>query len=291
MTIYQTAKEGLIIAKKFGVKHAFARFKDYLMIKNHNRKSSKLYKKTKQQKSVIKNIMGNKMQLNMDDNGIHMELFLNGLREPAATKHLMEILSRDDVVLEVGANIGYYALIESKLCKKIYAVEPVADNISNLKKNIKLNNYNNIEVYQMAFGENQCEKSIYISQKSNWHSFYKTNNFIKQEKIKMDKIDNFLNNREMPTFIRMDVEGYELAVIKGMEKTLPKIKKMFIEIHSDVMSAKETEELLNILKKENFHPELIIKYDKPGLNKILPNNHIDKIYNGDKGNYEIFFTK
>lgn len=291
MKTCQTIKEGLIITKKFGVKHAFARLKDYVAIKKHNRKTKKLYKKIKQKGVVIKNILGNKMELDMSDNGIHKELFLNGQREPVATKYLMENLSKNDVILEIGANIGYYVLLESKLCKKIYAIEPVAANVSSLKKNIELNNYNNIEVSQMAFGENTCEKDIYISSKSNWHSFYKPDKFIKTEKIKMDKVDNFLTNKEMPTFVRMDVEGYELSVIKGMEKTLPKIKKMFIEIHSDVMSTKETEELLNILRRENFYPELIIKYDKPGLSKILPNNYIDKIYQGDKGNYEIFFVK
>lgn len=279
------------ITKKFGVRYALSRVKDYIKIKHIDRKTLRLYNKTKPQGTIIKTIIGSKMQLNMNDCGIHKDLFLSDIREPAATDYFMKIINKDDIILDIGANIGYYVLIGAKRAKKIYAVEPVPENFQNLNLNLKLNNYSNVETYQIALGDKIGEQEMYLSTKSNWHSFYKPANFIKTIKIKMDTVDNFLKDKITPTFVRMDVEGYETAIIKGMPETLKKIKKMFIEVHSEILSDQETRELLDTIQKAGFSPELIAKYDRPGLSRILSNNHIDKIYQGDEGNYEIFFVK
>ncbi|MBU2541587.1 MAG: FkbM family methyltransferase [Candidatus Omnitrophica bacterium] len=286
-----TIKDAIFILKRFGIRHAFGRFEDLVLIKKEERRKNKLYKKLKPQGRLRKNILGNTMQLDMNDFGIHRDLFLDGIREPQATQHLMQLLGKDDIVLEVGANIGYYVLIESRLCKKIYAVEPITENINNLKINIELNQCRNVAVFQTAFGAERTKKTMYISKKSNWHSFYPKKNIIKKLSVEMDSVDNFLKDKEKPTFLRMDVEGYELNILKGMQETLKNIKRLFIEVHADILALEETQELIEILRKNSFRPELIIKYDRPKFSKILPNDYINKIYDGDKGGYEIFFSK
>ena len=227
----------------------------------------------------------------MNDYGIHRDLFLDGIREPVATKHLMDILTKDDVVLDIGANIGYYVLIEAQLCNKVYAVEPVPSNVIVLKDNIKLNHYNNVEVFSLAFSKATGTEKMYLSPKSNWHSFYPIKDVVGETKINVDTVDNFLKDRENPTIVRMDVEGYELNILYGMKETLKKIDRLFMEIHADIMSLEDTKRLIEILNNESFFPELIIKYDRPGLSRILPDDYIDKIYKGDKGAYEVFFRK
>jgi FkbM family methyltransferase len=282
--------EVFLITKKFGLKHTIKRSIEYIQAIHDTKKKNKIYKKTKPNKEMIKNILNSKMLLSPNDYGIHKELFLDGIREPIATKFIQQILKKEDVVLEIGANLGYYALIEAKKCKKIYAIVPAPKNIISLKKNIKLNNYKNIKVYNMALGDENKMAKMYLSSKCNWHSFYKQSGNEVIE-IKMSTTDNFLEKKEKPNFLRMDVEGYEYNIIKGMKKTLEYINRMFIELHSDIMKEEETQELLDTLKKQNFIPELIIHYDRPGLSKILPNEYLKTIYNGDKGNYEIFFKK
>lgn len=291
MTILTMIGETLKITKKFGVLHSVKRIIYYTLATLDTIKKNKSYKKTKPTKKIIENILGSKMIIDPSDHGIHKELFLDKIREPIATRHIQNILNKEDVVLEIGANIGYYALLESRLCKKIYAIEPVKTNVDTLKENIQLNNYTNIEVFQIAIGEKIGTEKMYISEKANWHNFYKCQDCKTTEEIPMDTINNFLKNKEFPSFVRMDVEGYELKIIRGMSRCLDKIDKMFIELHSDIMKDEETKELINILKKHNFTTNLIIQYDRPGMHRILPNDHIEKIYKGDRGNYEIFFNK
>jgi len=291
MIEFKTIRDGFMIMMKFGVRHAFNRYKDLMMVKEEDKRKTRLYNKLKPQGIIIKNIGGSQMQLDMNDYGIHRDLFLDGIREPSATEHLIKILDKNDIVLEIGANIGYYVLLESRLCKKVYAVEPILKNINNLKTNIGLNQRQNVEVFQMAMSDSKGKKAMYISSRSNLHSFRTINNPIKKIFIDVDTVDNFLKNKESPTFVRMDVEGYELNVLNGMMKTLKKIDRMFIEVHADIMKLEETQKFISILRDERFRPELIIKYDKPGLSRILPNDYINKVYVGDKGVYEIFFKK
>jgi len=287
----KTIKNGILIAKQFGIRHAARRFFDLMAVNKENRRKNKLYDQLKSSGAVVKNVMGNKMQLNMEDYGVHRDLFLDGIREPVATNHLMKKLTKEDVVLEIGANIGYYVLIESKLCKKVYAVEPIAKNYENLLINIKLNDCQNVKVFQMALGDVRGKKKINISAKSNLHSFYPIKNAVKTESIPIDTVDHFLIDKESPTFIRMDVEGYEHNILCGMQKSLPSVKRIFMEIHADIMKLSETRELISLLRERGFKPELIVKYDKPRFSKVLSNSHIDKIYAGDKGVYEVFFRK
>lgn len=287
----KTIKNGIIIAREFGMKHAFRRFKDLILIKMEERRRDRLYRKTKPEGKIIKKILNNKMYLNMDDWGIHRDLFLDGIREPLATHHIMEILTKEDVVLEVGANIGYYALIESDLCRKVYAVEPDPRNAYDLKRTIGLNHRDNIEVFEMALGDTKGEKAMYISPKSNWSSFYPLKGAIKKHHVEMNTVDGFLKDKEFPTIVRMDVEGYEINVLRGMIETLKKTNRIFVEIHSQIMGTEETKELIEILTGAGFKPEKIFKYDRPKLGRILSNDHIDKIYRGDKGVYEVFFVK
>jgi len=289
--IFNLINETFFIIKVFGFKHAFKRIIDFIKIKIEGKRKSNLYNSLKPSGIVTVEIMGNQMKLDMNDYGIHRDLFLDKIREPAATAHISKVLSKDDVVVDLGANIGYYALMESKRCKKVYAIEPVEKNIQFLKTNVELNKCKNIEIFPMAIGDKTTTALMNISSTSNLHSFYPLQNAICKKEIKMDTLDNFLKDKEKPTFVRMDIEGYELKVLHGMTDTLKFVGRLFIEVHADIMSLSETRELIDILSNNDFKPELIIHYDQPKFSKILPNSHLWYIYKGDKGSYEIFFKK
>ncbi|MBN1793453.1 MAG: FkbM family methyltransferase [Candidatus Omnitrophica bacterium] len=284
-------KDGLAIARTFGLRHAFRRFRDLRAIEREERRRNILYTGLKPKGPVIKNILGSKMCLNMNDYGIHRDLFLDEIREPVATRHVMDILTGNDVVLEIGANIGYYALIEARLAKKVYAAEPNPRNFADLKVNIEMNGYDNIELFELAFGDTSGPALMNVAPRSNWHSFYPLSEAVGTVTVSMETVDNFLAGREQPTFARMDVEGYELCVVQGMQRTLRNLERLFIEIHAQIMRLKETRELLDILCAAQFYPEKIVKYDKPGFSRVLPNDYIDEVYRGDKGVYEVFFRR
>ena len=287
----QLVRDGFMIMRRFGMRHALGRARDLIRVKREERRRTALYNRIRPEGTIVREILGNRMTLDMSDRGIHRDLFLDGIREPAATRHLMSVLTPDDVVLDIGANIGYYVLMEAKRCRKVYAVEPVPRNVAVLTENVRLNGYDNVEIYSLAFGRAAGTERMYLSAKSNWHSFHPAPDTVGRIDIPVETVDAFLRDRECPTLVRMDVEGYEINIIDGMAETLPRIGRMFIELHADIMSLDETRLLLDTVRGAGFEPELIVKYDRPGMSRVLPDDYVDTIYEGDKGSYEIFFRK
>ena len=102
------------------------------------------------------NVLGHNMQLSFNDLGISQALMLDKIREVKATNYIQTFLDKGDIVLDIGANIGYYVLLEARVIKNtghIYAIEPIPSNIKMLKRNIELNNYQNVDIYTGAMGE------------------------------------------------------------------------------------------------------------------------------------------
>ncbi|MEM7665731.1 MAG: FkbM family methyltransferase [Pseudomonadota bacterium] len=240
----------------------------------------------------IRTVLGSKMELMPDKEGLDRDLLLDAIREPVATGHIMSILREEDVVLEVGANIGYYALMEASRCRKIYAIEPHPENVERLKRNIDLNGYTNIEVQHAGFGEEDGKLKLYTSELSNWHTA-KENPGSSGEFIEVDchRIDTFATANEDPTFIKMDVEGFELQVLRGATETLKKIRHLFIELHGSLLSEDEIREVLSMIEASGLKPSLVIQYDRPGMSLIRETSFLEQIKQGDRGTFELFFER
>jgi len=251
------------------------------------------------------------MVLNLNDKGIGRDLALDGIREPESVNEIKKILKKGNVVVEIGANIGYYALVESKIVGntgKVYAIEPHPENINSLKKNIKINKYENIEVYSIAIGEVNGVAKMNVSTHSNLHSLFIRNfdHIIKSMKINVITLDNFLKNKRFPNLIRMDLEGYEYNILKGMKKIL-KAKKpliLFIELHPHLLDYKKTLNVLKTLKKYGFETRKIIRRITFTETKVIPKREYDfsglkindlmnnyDLMSGKIGGLEIFFER
>jgi FkbM family methyltransferase len=187
-----------------------------------------------------KEILGSKMVLINADGGVSKQLLKFGIREIGATKETEKILKPDWTVIDIGANLGYYALLEARRCKFVYAIEPVEENIKVFKESIKLNGYKNIKVYQCAIGAENNYEEMTITYKSNCGSLVKKSRnkkLIKEKrKVKVITLNDFCKRTKLTKidFIRMDVEGYEVEIIKGMDKVIklmPKGSMLSIEIH------------------------------------------------------------
>ena len=207
----------------------------------------------------LETIQGSKLYLDLNDKGISTELFIERIREVESTKNLQRILRKGDIVIDIGANIGYYALMEARLVAetgKVYACEPIPKSIELLKKSIEANHYANIEILNIALGDRNGTAEIYLSRNSNWHSMSDLRTFEEMGKmvVEVRTVDKLLEDTDFPNFIRMDVEGYESKVIKGMENTMKnsKLTGLFIEIHPVLLSESELVELLTTLKRNSF---------------------------------------
>jgi tRNA G37 N-methylase Trm5 len=81
---------------------------------------------------------------------------VQGIFEPAETKLVRNILQNVDILVNVGANIGYYCCHALSMGKQVIAFEPIERNLRYLCKNIKNNGWTGAEVYPMALARLRC---------------------------------------------------------------------------------------------------------------------------------------
>lgn len=235
---------------------------------------------------VIRNINGFKMSLDLRQKGIYEDLFFNGKREILLTNVMLNsnLIEKGDVVLDIGANIGYYALIESKLVGasgKVYAIEPVFSNFRNLIKNANMNNCKNIEFFHLAMDNKNGTSTIYVSDHPNWSSMMKNKipgKVICRETVLTTTVDEFLRDKATPNLIHMDVEGYEYNIIKGTKETLKKNVKVLIEFHEFNLTKEQIEEFFETFNQYNYkvYFSIIDINEKPSKIRLYLMDKFDK---------------
>lgn len=242
--------------------------------------------------TVERDILGSRMRLRADQPGLDQDLLLHGVREPVATGHMMRLLGSDDVVLEAGANIGYYALIEARQCRQVYAAEPHPENLERLKAHLSINGVENVEPCHLAFGPSNAPLHLRCSPLSNWHSCLDAETGGDHViEVPGATIDSFVAEREPPTFLRMDIEGFELEALRGATRTLRKVRGLFLELHGPYLTIAQIRDVLDLLQVSGLEPSLIVQYDWPGLARVHPPSRIERIRAGDRCTYELFFER
>ncbi len=149
-------------------------------------------------------------------------------------KRVLELVHKNcdsnAIIFDVGANIGKYSLELSKyfsLNQKIFSFEPSKSSYEELKS--KTNLIDNIRCFNLGMSMVKEEKYLFFDhEKSGLSSLYQRDiqtKLEKKEKIKLTTIDIFCkeNNISKIDFLKLDVEGHEIAVLKGCEKMIESI--------------------------------------------------------------------
>tara|TARA_B110000196_G_C21138218_1_gene662384 strand:- start:855 stop:1817 length:963 start_codon:yes stop_codon:yes gene_type:complete len=177
---------------------------------------------------VIRNIFDYKMYLDVHDKGLSIQLIKYRKREMDHKFLLDRTLSEGSVVLDIGANIGYYALMELNIIGSkghLIAVEPSPWNIDLLKKNLDLNGkQDNVRVVAGAISSSRGTDTFHLASSSNLNTFqnYGTvTQHLTGETIEVNtyRVAEVLTKEELDRgvdLIRMDVEGHEVDVIDGL---------------------------------------------------------------------------
>ncbi len=255
-------KSGLKYIRREGFINFFRRFLIYVVLEWYASAYMRL-KLKKKQGVIVKDVQGSKMYLDIRDKGVSRELALMGIREELFTRALQGALREGDCVLGIGANIGYYSLMEARTVGprgKVYAIEPVPHNMKLLEDSVRLNNYGNIETFQLAIGQTDSMAKMYLSDHPNWSSFYPPRKITGKIDIAISSVDTFLKGKRLPDVIRMDVEGYEYEIIIGMSGLLQSNQplRLFIEFHPDIMGRQRAAAFLSILKGHGFQLKKVI---------------------------------
>ncbi len=192
------------------------------------------------------------MYINLNDSGFSRTLFYRGVHEPLVTRLVRQEVRPGMRVLDIGANMGYYVLLEARAVGEhghIYALEPVPQTFEMLQRNVRLNNLQNVHLFQMALGATNGEATMYVMEKWNWshlsHDRWHSSRLAHMRtqttatvNVPIRTLDRFVEEAglEQVNFLRMDVEGFEVDIVEGGRETLARWArahplKMFMEIH------------------------------------------------------------
>ena len=206
-------------------------------------------------------VFGNKLFLSKK--GLALSISHYGTYEELEAKIMKEKIKVGNIVVDVGANIGLHTLNMAKIVGntgQVFAFEPDPSNFEILRKNVKINNYQNIILEQKACADKYGRTTLYQSDHPGMHRvFPQTKQAKGQVQVELTSLDKYFidsNLADKINFIKIDVEGLEFSVLKGMKNILKnnkKIKILFEFMPKNIMEAGFTPiELLNYLISHNF---------------------------------------
>jgi len=145
--------------------------------------------------------------------------------EMATTKLFRQIIKPGMVVVDIGANIGYFTLLAAELVGssgRVLAFEPESENYSLLQTNIQLNTFSNIRPIEAAVSNESGSTQLFLSAMDNGsHSIYgaAARGVSGSRSVATTTLDTYLEMEGWPNvdLVKIDVEGAETKVLDGMQ--------------------------------------------------------------------------
>lgn len=151
----------------------------------------------------------------------------NGIYELYEINQLKKILLPNDVFIDVGACIGVYSVVASKEVGEqglVIAIEP--NDCSYLKWNIDQNDCKNVLVLNNAAGDEN--KIVYLEKDADNFGNTMVSKKSFQNPIQMLTIDAIVDGKHRISAIKIDVQGYEIEVLRGALQTIKENKRIYL---------------------------------------------------------------
>ena len=172
------------------------------------------------------------------------------------------IAKENDIVFDVGANIGFYTVLQGMRAKRgeVFSFEPNPDAFCRLTKNIKINNLNNVKLFNKALWRKEGRlflKELNVSTTSS-KCFPLPSDGLRE--VQSTTLDNVLEKYGISRIdiMKIDVEGSEVEVIRGGMKALDYTRKIVMECHAESLK----EEVERLLSSKGFKKVREVKRDK-----------------------------
>ena len=203
--------------------------------------------------------------------------FLDHFQQKKIIKLINSKFSKPIVVFDIGAHYGetIKLFLNNLKIQKIYSFEPSPYNYQVLKKNISKYQTNKVEIFNFGLGEKISKKYINQTVESSSSTINKINKDSKYLKrklkilnikdrdtfyhklpIEVSTLDTFIEKKNIQNIdlLKIDTEGYEFNVLKGLSNYSHKIKLIYFEHHYDDMIIKDYKfgDINKLLKDKGF---------------------------------------
>ena len=172
-----------------------------------------------------------------------------------------------NTVLDVGANVGQFAIAAAKLFPhaRIHSFEPQPECVDQLNKKIKM--LGNVSVYPIALGSSDGEVKFYVNSHNHSSSIlpladshrkaFPEARESEEISVKITMLDNVLSKVDIvsPCLLKLDVQGYEVHALRGAAETLKRVNFVILESSFKPMYEGESlfMDVVKIMEEYGFH--------------------------------------
>ena len=178
------------------------------------------------------------------------------------------IVNKGDVCFDIGANIGVYTCVLGLISgagTNIHAFEP-ADHIRRkLHRNLQLNGLAGVSANSFALGAAETESKFFEVKEGTFRggvsSFVRNENIDRmkesnftERRVQVRMLDNYVSEASPPriNFLKIDVEGFELEVLRGGIRTIDRFRPFILMEYDEIRHRKDAAEMLSMFKDLHY---------------------------------------
>lgn len=166
---------------------------------------------------------------------VGLQIAEHGFYEEPLVKRFVSLLTPETTLFDIGAHIGQYSLVASKLVAYVHAFEPTPDTFSLLQQNVTMNRLHNVAVNNIALSDKAGKAELFLASPANpgANSLCRSQGG-KRVQVVCRTLDEYVAERNIPPntpiVLKIDVEGAEMQVLRGAEHVLERRPTMLIEV-------------------------------------------------------------
>lgn len=196
---------------------------------------------------------------------------LYGTFEFAELCFVEKALMRGDTALDIGANVGIFSLVMAVAVGaegRVYSFEPLPANVARLRRNLGRNGFDDTFVFSLALGEADGRTRLRLASDPAYPSLHAVEGGLAdgtEVAVEVRRLDSVWEELGKPrvAFVKMDVEGAEMDVLRGASKFLAACRPALLV---EANSATQLEALRSILKVYGYRDRQPVGF--------APHNHI-----------------
>lgn len=154
--------------------------------------------------------------------------FLRGTLEVTVQEALRRHLGPGGVLYDIGANLGFFSVLGTRLAGatgRVFAFEPVPSNAAAIRRHVDLNRLQNVSVLELAVGARSGRGMLSVPEDAGWahlESYAPDREVPSKVEVEVASVDELLEGGRIapPTVVKIDTEGAELEVLRGMTATI-----------------------------------------------------------------------
>lgn len=185
------------------------------------------------------------------------------MHEPVVSRTLADLLTTNSTFFDVGAHVGFYSVLGSTICSEVHAFEMDPRLASTVAAHFdgRQQEPADVHIVPAPVSDTSGDFVMFTPHQADNLSTNSitTDQFFQQKpsrfQLQTVALDEYVEQTEVqPDVLKIDVEGFELSVLRGLSKTIDDVRALLIELHPDLLNRYDSDanEVLNLLDEYGF---------------------------------------